>query len=163
MVRGGAVRGEDAAPALPSVTHVSSLLRSEQTARDNMTVRQFTREEVSKKTGKTETVFIIDNVVYDVTKFLDEHPGGHEVLVNVAGKDASEDFDDVGHSLDAKELMQKFVVGEVVEAERVSLQKRQMSWEDSNKQDSESSFTSSWKFPVLLGIVVTVLYTYLFG
>ncbi|KAJ8736721.1 hypothetical protein PYW08_007377 [Mythimna loreyi] len=127
-----------------------------------MTVRQFTREEVSQKNSKTETVFIIDNVVYDVTKFLDEHPGGHEVLVNVAGKDASEDFDDVGHSLDAKELMQKYVVGEVVESERVKVQKRTMSWEDS-KLDNEPSFTSSWKFPVLLGVVVTVLYTYLFG
>ncbi|PZC73390.1 cytochrome b5 [Helicoverpa armigera] len=127
-----------------------------------MTVRQFTREEVSKWTTREEAVFIIDNVVYNVTKFLDEHPGGHEVLVNVAGKDASEDFDDVGHSLDAKELMKKYVVGEVVEAERRHIQKRQISWEDS-KVDSDSSFTSSWKFPVLLGIVVTLLYTYLFG
>lgn len=164
---GRSARDEEAAcaprPGRTTKASVSPPLRSEQIARDIMTVRQFTREEVSKKTTKTEAIFIIDNVVYDVTKFLDEHPGGHEVLVNVAGKDASEDFDDVGHSLDAKELMQKFVVGEVVEAERISVPKRQMSWEDSNKQDTETSFTSSWKFPVLLGIVVTVLYTYLFG
>ncbi|XP_035446822.2 cytochrome b5 [Spodoptera frugiperda] len=144
---------------------VSSSLRSEQAARAaNMTSKQFTREEISKwkSENKTDTVFIIDNVVYDVTKFLDEHPGGHEVLQNVAGKDASEDFDDVGHSLDAKDLMQKYKVGEIVESERVYAQKRQISWED-NKQENDSSFTSSWKFPVLLGIVVTLLYSYLFG
>ncbi|CAH1639429.1 unnamed protein product [Spodoptera littoralis] len=144
---------------------VSSSVRSEQAARAaNMTSKQFTREEISKwkSENKNDTVFIIDNVVYDVTKFLDEHPGGHEVLQNVAGKDASEDFDDVGHSLDAKDLMLKYKVGEIVESERVHSQKRQISWED-NKQENESSFTSSWKFPVLLGIVVTLLYSYLFG
>lgn len=159
-----AVRGEERgrSACVAGGECLSPSHRSDQTARADMTVRQFTREEVSKKGSKTETVFIIDNVVYDVTKFLDEHPGGHEVLINVAGKDASEDFDDVGHSLDAKELMKKYVVGEVVEAERINVQKRQVSWDDS-KQDNEASFTSSWKFPVLLGIVVTVLYTYLFG
>lgn len=127
-----------------------------------MTVRQFTREEVSKWNSRTKNVFIIDNVVYDVTEFLDEHPGGHEVLINVAGKDASEDFDDVGHSLDAKELMKKYVVGEVVEAERVQVQKRKINWVET-KADNDASFMSSWKFPVLLGIVLTVLYSYLFG
>lgn len=162
--RGGAGRGLGGGGARRSRARLhSAVLRSALSRpRADMTVRQFTREEVSKKSGKTEAVFIIDNVVYDVTKFLDEHPGGHEVLVNVAGKDASEDFDDVGHSLDAKELMQKYVVGEVVEAERVVVQKRSVAWEDS-KVDSELGFTSSWKFPVLLGVVVTLLYTYLFG
>ncbi|XP_026737694.1 cytochrome b5-like [Trichoplusia ni] len=127
-----------------------------------MTVKQYTREEISKWDTKKENVFIIDNVVYNVTEFLDEHPGGHEVLVNLAGKDASEDFDDVGHSLDAKELMKKYVVGELVEADRVQVQKRHVAWEDS-KVEGDTGFTSSWKFPVLLGIVVTVLYSYLFG
>lgn len=132
------------------------------TPRATMTVKQYTREEISKWDTKKENVFIIDNVVYNVTEFLDEHPGGHEVLVNLAGKDASEDFDDVGHSLDAKDLMKKYVVGELVEADRVQLQKRTVAWEDS-KVEGDTGFTSSWKFPVLLGIVVTVLYSYLFG
>lgn len=50
---------------------------------------------------------------YDVTEFLEEHPGGDEVLLLAAEKDATDDFEDVGHSDDAKELLKKYCVGEV--------------------------------------------------
>ncbi|KDO61157.1 hypothetical protein CISIN_1g045035mg, partial [Citrus sinensis] len=36
--------------------------------------------------------------VYEVTKFLEDHPGGDEVFLSVTGKDATDDFEDVGHS-----------------------------------------------------------------
>ena len=49
--------------------------------------------------------------VLDVTKFLEEHPGGEEVLIESAGKDASKDFDDIGHSKAAKSLLLKYQVG----------------------------------------------------
>lgn len=51
--------------------------------------------------------------MYDVTPFLEEHPGGDEVLIAASGKDATEDFEDVGHSDDAKEMMEKYFIGEV--------------------------------------------------
>lgn len=35
---------------------------------------------------------------FDTKSFLLKHPGGREVLLDVAGKDASQDFEDVGHS-----------------------------------------------------------------
>lgn len=35
-----------------------------------------------------------------------------------AGKDATENFEDVGHSSDAREMMKKFQIGEIVESER---------------------------------------------
>lgn len=49
-----------------------------------------------------------------------QHPGGEEVLLEQAGKDATEAFEDVGHSTDARELMNKFKVGELVDSERRS-------------------------------------------
>jgi len=36
--------------------------------------------------------------VYDVTKYLDDHPGGSEIIVEYAGKDATDMFEDIGHS-----------------------------------------------------------------
>ena len=127
-----------------------------------MAEKTFTRKQIAEWDNKSETVFIIDNIVYNVTKFLDEHPGGHEVLVHASGKDASEDFDDVGHSFDAKELMKKYVIGEVVAEDRVEVKKKHVAWGDT-KTEGDNGFLTSWKFPVFLGVVVTLLYSYLFG
>jgi cytochrome b5 len=49
--------------------------------------------------------------VYDVTKYLDDHPGGAEVLLDVAGQDADEFFEDIGHSNDAREELKKYLIG----------------------------------------------------
>lgn len=51
--------------------------------------------------------------VYDVTKYLEEHPGGSEVLLDHAGKYADEMFEDIGHSGDAKEKLKTLMVGEL--------------------------------------------------
>ncbi|CAL5408009.1 unnamed protein product [Camellia sinensis] len=51
--------------------------------------------------------------VYDVTPFMDDHPGGDEVLLSATGKDATNDFEDVGHSDSAREMMEKYYIGEI--------------------------------------------------
>ncbi|KAK2970552.1 hypothetical protein RJ640_000937 [Escallonia rubra] len=56
---------------------------------------------------------IVLEQVYDVTKFLDDHPGGDEVLLSATGKDATDDFEDVDHSSSARAMMDEFFVGEI--------------------------------------------------
>ncbi|KAB1200363.1 Cytochrome b5 [Morella rubra] len=51
--------------------------------------------------------------VFNVTKFLDDHPGGDEILLSAAGKDATDDFEAVGHSSSAREMMDEFYVGDI--------------------------------------------------
>ncbi len=43
--------------------------------------------------------------LFDITEFMHRHPGSPETLMDNAGADASEMFEDVGHSLDARHLM----------------------------------------------------------
>ncbi|EDO40543.1 predicted protein [Nematostella vectensis] len=82
---------------------------------DNEDKKLYTFDEVKNHNKAGGCWLVIHNKVFDVTKFLDEHPGGEEVLLEQAGGDASESFEDVGHSSDARELMNEYCIGELRE------------------------------------------------
>ena len=56
---------------------------------------------------------IVKGVVYDMTNFVKEHPGGEETILEYAGKDATTAFNDVGHSADAIREMKLYKIGVV--------------------------------------------------
>ncbi|XP_057454877.1 cytochrome b5-like [Lotus japonicus] len=72
-----------------------------------------TFEDVALHNHKKDCWIIINGKVYDVTPFLDDHPGGDEALITATEKDATIDFEDVGHSDSAIEMMEQYFVGEV--------------------------------------------------
>lgn len=63
---------------------------------------------VSRWSVYSETELI--PVVYDVSKFIHEHPGGEEVLRVFAGKDATEGFEDAAHSEEFNPIMDRLLV-----------------------------------------------------
>ncbi|KAL5562100.1 hypothetical protein UlMin_031847 [Ulmus minor] len=73
----------------------------------------FTLADVAQHNSRETCWLIIEGKVYDVTKFLEDHPGGDDVLLSVTGKDATDDFEDVGHSTSAKAMMDEFYVGDM--------------------------------------------------
>ncbi|GMY11812.1 cytochrome b5 [Fagus crenata] len=73
----------------------------------------YTMQEASEHNTKDDCWVVIDGKVYDVTSYLDEHPGGDDVVLVATGKDATDDFEDAGHSKSAKELMETFCIGEL--------------------------------------------------
>ena len=80
--------------------------------------RRISWEEIEQHHGDADTVWtVIHGKVYDVTKFLDEHPGGRDIMTENAGLDATDPFDDVGHSQDAHEMLKDYEMGVVDEAE----------------------------------------------
>ncbi|CAG9575321.1 unnamed protein product [Danaus chrysippus] len=98
-------------------------------------IKLFTREELKCRNSREDAILIIHNGVYDVTKFLDEHPGGEEVLLELAGRDASEPFEDVSHSSDARSLMKKYKIGELVEADRTPSKAHVATWDNDTRQE----------------------------
>ncbi|EOA28116.1 hypothetical protein CARUB_v10024300mg [Capsella rubella] len=73
----------------------------------------FTLSEVSEHNQAHDCWLVINGKVYNVTKFLEDHPGGDDVLLSSTGKDATDDFEDVGHSESAREMMEQYYVGEI--------------------------------------------------
>eukprot|EP01100_Stratorugosa_tubuloviscum_P002616 TRINITY_DN1622_c0_g4_i2.p1 TRINITY_DN1622_c0_g4~~TRINITY_DN1622_c0_g4_i2.p1 ORF type:complete len:148 (-),score=70.84 TRINITY_DN1622_c0_g4_i2:65-508(-) len=78
--------------------------------------KTFTLEEIQKHNNTASTWLIIRDKVYDVTKFLEEHPGGSEIILDTAGKDATRQFDDTGHSNGAIKQLDDFYIGDFANA-----------------------------------------------
>ncbi|XP_018051586.1 PREDICTED: cytochrome b5-like [Atta colombica] len=128
------------------------------TATATSTGKLFTRAEVEKHTETSkDTWIIIHNNVYNVTSFLNEHPGGEEVLLEQNGQDATEAFEDIGHSTDARQMMESYKIGELVEVDRTDdSEKKTRDWSNGN-EDSSSSWWS-WLIPIALGVLATIVY-----
>ncbi|KAH9619634.1 hypothetical protein KSS87_011171 [Heliosperma pusillum] len=73
----------------------------------------FTLAEVAEHNSNKDCWLVIGGKVYNVTKFLEDHPGGDDVLLSATGKDATDDFEDVGHSSTARAMMDEMYVGEI--------------------------------------------------
>ena len=81
--------------------------------------KEFTLEEVSKHNTAEDCWIVLgepgEKKVYDITKFLDDHPGGPEIVLDKAGEDAHTEFEDIGHSLDARDQLKELLKGSLKE------------------------------------------------
>uniref|UniRef100_A0A3Q1G1L3 Cytochrome b5 n=2 Tax=Acanthochromis polyacanthus TaxID=80966 RepID=A0A3Q1G1L3_9TELE len=119
-------------------------------------VKYFRLSEIEEQNSFKSTWIIVHHKVYDLTKFLEEHPGGEEVLREQAGGDATESFEDVGHSTDAREMASGMVIGEVHPDDRHKLVKPPESMVTTVKD--ENSWWSSLVIPALAAAAVTLMY-----
>lgn len=109
--------------------------------------------QVARHTKHTDCWFVIDGKVYDVTKFLDEHPGGEEILVDSSGRDATREFEDVGHSDDARRQLDELYIGDLrppTEKEIAEAQQQQSVNHLPEKPQSSFAIAAKWLFPLLL-------------
>ncbi|XP_025282135.2 cytochrome b5 type B [Canis lupus baileyi] len=119
-------------------------------------VTYYRLEEVAKRNSLKEIWLVIHGRVYDVTDFLKEHPGGEEVLLEQAGADASESFEDVGHSSDAREMLKQYYIGDVHPDDL----KPESGSKDPSKDATCKSCWSYWILPIIGAIVLGFLYRY---
>ncbi|XP_058801817.1 cytochrome b5 type B-like [Phymastichus coffea] len=62
---------------------------------------------------------VVCDYVYDCTNFMKNHPGGQDVLLEYAGRDATLAFVGTGHSKMAKKLLERYLIGELPVSERI--------------------------------------------
>jgi nitrate reductase (NAD(P)H) len=72
----------------------------------------FTLAEVEKHNTEEDVWIVVNNKVYDCTKYLELHPGGIDSITINAGADATEDFVAI-HSTKATKMLEKFYIGDL--------------------------------------------------
>ncbi|XP_037086091.1 cytochrome b5-like [Pollicipes pollicipes] len=77
----------------------------------------FTLDQVSEHCWVDDCWVVLYDRVYDVTRFLDVHPAGADILLESAGRDATSAFRGVGHSQQAVDALLQYQVGVLVDAE----------------------------------------------
>lgn len=82
------------------------------------TSRVITLSELKSHNTRSSAWVAIRGKVYDITEFISRHPGGDEVLLFAAGKDATTVFETY-HSLNgaASLVLKKYCIGEIRENE----------------------------------------------
>ena len=123
----------------------------------------FSLEEVEKhkqSSGEDKSIWIvIHDKVYDATKFLDEHPGGEEILVEHAGQDSTEPFEDVGHSTDARDMMKDYLIGELREEDKKgNVDTGPKPWGDGSNDNSEGGSWTTYILPMVLAFAASIVY-----
>ncbi|KAL7933901.1 hypothetical protein V8C35DRAFT_327382 [Trichoderma chlorosporum] len=74
-------------------------------------MQEYSLEEVAIHKTRDDLWVIIHGEVYDVSKYVRDHPGGADVLIDVAGTDATTAYEEVGHSEDADGILKSYLIG----------------------------------------------------
>lgn len=74
-------------------------------------VKSYTLEEVDSHNSKSDKWVAIHGKVYDISKYVPEHPGGEEILLEIG--DRTESFEDIGHSQTARDKLKEYYIGEL--------------------------------------------------
>ena len=61
-------------------------------------------KEVSKHNSISDCWIILYDIVYNITDFINEHPGGSKILLDIAGKDGTNMFESI-HNVDILKIL----------------------------------------------------------
>jgi len=125
-------------------------------------LKRIALKDVEGHTDKKSCWLVIHDNVYDVTKFLEEHPGGEEVLLEQGGKDATEQFEDVGHSTDARTMMKDYLIGELNEEDKSNTKDQgPKKWGEESSGENSSSW-KTWLVPMALALTASLIFRFFF-
>jgi len=93
--------------------------------------------------------------VYDVSQYLDDHPGGAEVMLDVAGQNADEFFEDIGHSKEARDELKKHLLG-TFKIDAATLAKMK---EEAERKKSQSGQNNMIVIVLIAIVAIYIAYT----
>ena len=70
-------------------------------------------DEIERHNSANDCWIVIRGRVCNITEYLEQHPGGSDILLDLAGKNATKEFIDVGHSSQAEKTMMELSIGEI--------------------------------------------------
>ncbi len=116
--------------------------------------------ELAKHASLKDLWVAVHGKVYDATSFVSEHPGGEEVLMDVGGQDATEAFEDVGHSDEAREILDGLYKADLhgSEARKATLDDVPVGGSSTSSSSSSSSGGSSSLYSILFVLVAVLAY-----
>ena len=77
-------------------------------------MNQYTIEEVSNHNREDDAWVIINKDVYDVTSFLNIHPGGKNILLQFVGGDITDYFEELHQPSILEEYAENYKIGTLI-------------------------------------------------
>jgi cytochrome b involved in lipid metabolism len=75
---------------------------------------KYTYEDVSFHNTLNDCWIIYNNYVYNITNFLNKHPGGNKIILDYAGLDITNNYIFFLHSNNAYNILSKYKIGSII-------------------------------------------------
>ncbi|RLO13363.1 hypothetical protein DYB28_012462 [Aphanomyces astaci] len=132
--------------------------------------KTFTWQEVAKHNHAGSAWMIVRNKVYDVTSWVDKHPGGAEMVTLHSGREATDTFDSYHPFSDrAEKVLAKYEIGTLAGPAEFPVykpdtgfyrecRKRVGEYFDKNKINPQAGFAGFWRMIVVMAIAAATYY-----
>ncbi|CBZ24514.1 putative cytochrome b5 [Leishmania mexicana MHOM/GT/2001/U1103] len=129
-------------------------------------LRVYSWEEIAKHTNDDDCWVVMYDKVLDVSKWLQEHPGGLDPIKDMAGMDITNSFESIGHSSTALVKSKSFIIG-CVDPEESKMRKEAAKkasapapkWSETKREELRhyKGGEGIIPLPILVGVVVAIL------
>mmetsp|Transcript_101663 Transcript_101663/g.270400 ORF Transcript_101663/g.270400 Transcript_101663/m.270400 type:complete len:140 (-) Transcript_101663:41-460(-) len=115
-------------------------------------------EELQRHSTPKDCWLAVHGLVYDVTTFLPDHPGGSEIVEVLGGQDASADFEDALHTATAREEPKIELKGMLAGWEQKVEEYRKNGWTEAKGIPDVATLGSGSSFSLGTGLGIAVAF-----